>query len=253
MKIYCETKIILHIYALALTSDIPYLFYMITEDASRVTFLADSPALTSLLPRPLILQATLLSYAVLPDRLSLHLKTLLHHEDVADTLRRLSTITQGKYFLPSTIDSISLPLSIVSVTSMKNTTSIRCRAPKSANIADHLFTYVGLQEFSLRIGVTPPIAHQGKHSQPRGHSLAVAPKNASPELPTDETMHTLLTRAATTKGCTPRELLQSLTRFRRPDQSTYEGCALIAELSVKQRYIVYERLQHCSMQPAGGD
>jgi len=185
-----------------------------------------TPDFASVLQTPLVLEhVTLMSYAALKDHLSLHLKTPIPQLDVADVLTRLAKISEGKHFMPCALGPLPLPLAIVSVTSTKVSTLLRCRTPKDPAAAASLFPLVGRTPLCLTIG-----------------ERALQVQEAPSPLPGDDTLAELLAQAARLRRQTPEALLKHLTQFTRPDGSRYQGCHHIAQLSVKQRRMVYERL-----------
>jgi len=112
-----------------------------------------APDFSTLLPTPLALdEVTLASYAVLHNRLELHLKSPRLQIDIAELLTHLAKISAGKYVVRCTLESIWLPLCLLSVASTKTATLLRCQTLKNPTMAAELLPMVGRARLSLTIG-----------------------------------------------------------------------------------------------------
>lgn len=117
---------------------------------------SSAPDFSTPLPTPLALdEVVLMSYAVLHNRLELRLKSPRLQIDVAELLTHLVKISAGKYVVRCTLESLRLSLCILSVTSTKTATLLRCRTLKDPTMAAELLPMVGRACLSLTIGDGP--------------------------------------------------------------------------------------------------
>lgn len=164
---------------------------------------------SSVLTQPLLLDETiLLSYTVLTDYLSLHLKTHLQRQDVLEALNHMTAVGKERWFLRASLRKLHLCLCLVSVTSTNAHTTLRCRTPKDPETAATLFRLAGQPGLSLAIG----LPDQG------------ADRTSRQGIPSDDALARLLDEVASRQQSSPQALLQQLTRFHRPDHSVYDGC-----------------------------
>lgn len=106
-----------------------------------------------LLQTPLTLdEVTLMNYAVLHNRLELQMKSPRLQVDVAELLTYLAKISAGKYVVRCTLESLRLPLCLLSVASTKTATLLRCQTLKDPTMAAELLPMVGRVRLSLTIG-----------------------------------------------------------------------------------------------------
>lgn len=114
---------------------------------------SSAPDFSALLPTPLVLdEVALTSYAVLHNSLELRLESPRLQIDVAELLTHLAKISAGKYVVRCTLESLRLPLCILSVTSTKTATLLRCQMLRDPMAAAELLPMVGRARLSLTIG-----------------------------------------------------------------------------------------------------
>lgn len=141
-----------------------------TRNAAPDRSIASSaPDFSTLLPTPLVLdEVVLMSYVVLHNRLELRLKSPRLQIDVAELLTHLVKISAGKYVVRCTLESLRLTLCILSVTSTKTATLLRCQTLKDPQMAAALLPMVGRPHLSLIIGEGPRPRGGHSHYQREG-------------------------------------------------------------------------------------